>query len=330
MKFKLLFLLIAVNCLLLTIYSFSQVDLNLTLSSHPVYQSFQRQLTLLGYFNRPTSTAIYVFLISLLAIGYALLAKSKLNLRQLWLLIFTTLVTLLPSYPAFSHDIFNYMFDARLVTKYQVSPWQYKALDFPADTWTRFMRWTHRPSVYPPIWIGLSLAPSLLGVGKFTLTLLLFKLMAAGFYLGCCQLIAKLNPTALALFAFNPLVIIETLVNGHMEIVMALFGLLALYLARRKLFSWLSFIASVGIKYMTVFLLPTIISKKYLRQSVWLGAAVLIAWVIYYGFQPWYLLWLLPFALLLPVKNWEVKLLTLSSLAALFWNVPFILGLKPW
>ena len=192
------------------------------------------------------------------------------------------------------------------------------------------MRWTHRPSVYPPVWIGISIIPSVLGLGKFTFTLLLFKLLAAGFYLGCCKLISKLNPTALALFALNPLVIIETLVNGHIEIVMIFFGLLALYLARRKLLSWLSFTASVGIKYMTVFLLPALVNRKYLRQSVWLGAAVLIAWVIYYGFQPWYLLWLLPFALLLPVKNWEVKLLTLSSLAALFWNVPFILGLKPW
>jgi hypothetical protein len=326
MKFKLLVLLLAISYLLLAIYSFSQVDLNLTLSSHPIYQSFQRQLTSLGYFNRPLSTAIYIFIVLLLVTGYWLLA----NFKRIWLLIALTTVILLPSYPAFSHDIFNYMFDARIVTRYQLSPWEYKALDFPADTWTRFMRWTHRPSIYPPVWIGLSLIPSILGMGKFTLTLLLFKAMAAGFYLGCCKLISKLNPPALGLFAFNPLVIIETLVNGHMEIAMAFFALLALHSIQRKLFSWLSLTTSVGIKYITIFLLPVMINKKYLRPSVWLGIALLIAWVIYYGFQPWYLLWVLPFAYLLPVKSWEVKLVTFSSLAALFWNVPFIYGLKPW
>ena len=330
MKTKFLVGLWFVVCGLWLIYSFSQVDLNLTLSTDPLYQSFQKQLTFLGYFNRPLSTVIYVLLIFLLAISYWLLVKSRLNLRQFWLAVLVTVIILLPSYPAFSHDIFNYMFDARIVTKYGVSPWEYKALDFPADTWTRFMRWTHRPSVYPPVWIGLSLVPAVLGMGKFTLTLFLFKLMTAGFYLGCCKLISRLNQTALVLFAFNPLIIIETLVNGHMEIVMIFFALLAIYLTGHRLLSWLSFITSIGIKYMTVLLLPVMINQKYLRHSIWLGIMLTAVWVIYYGFQPWYLLWVLPLAYLLPRKSWEVKLLTLFSLAALSWNVPFVAGLLPW
>lgn len=324
-----------VSFLLLTVYSFSQVDLNLTLSSNPVYQSFQKQLTYLGYFNRPLSTAIYIFIVLLLAISYWLLAKSAakkiLTHRQLWMFTSLTVIMLIFSYPAFSHDIFNYMFDARIITKYGVSPWEYKALDFPTDTWTRFMRWTHRPSVYPPVWIGLSLVPAVLGMGKFTLTLFLFKLMAAGFYLGSIWLIVRWKGLLPAtLFAFNPLVIVETLVNGHMEIVMAFFGLLAIYLSRRKLLSWLSLLVSIGIKYMTILLLPAMINPKYLRQSVWLGMVLVIAWVIYYGFQPWYLLWVLPFVYLLPLNSLEVKLLTLASIAALFWNVPFVAGLLSW
>ena len=160
MKFKLIFFLLLVTCSLLLVYSFSQVDLNLTLSSNPTYQTFQSNLTWLGYFRRPLSTAVYVILISLFLISYLLILNSKFSIRQLWLLILLAVVILLPSYPAFSHDIFNYLFDARIVTKYGLSPWDYKALDFPADPWIRFMRWTHRSSVYPPIWIGLSLIPS--------------------------------------------------------------------------------------------------------------------------------------------------------------------------
>src|SRR3972149_9460018 len=173
------FCLTAIAFILLTLYSFSQIDLNLTLSGYLYYQKFQNMMIGLGYYRRPLSAAIYLILLVLIFLTYLkwlkLIRKYKISRNQLkWLLLIIVLAGIF-SYPAFSHDIFNYMFDARLVTKYQVSPWHYKALDFPADTWTRFMRWTHRPSVYPPIWIGLSLAPSLLGVGKFTLTLLLFK-----------------------------------------------------------------------------------------------------------------------------------------------------------
>lgn len=331
MKFKLLVLLLATSYVLLAIYSFSHLDLNLTLSTNPIYQSFQKQLTYLGYFNRPLSTIIYLSLIFLLTTCYLILTtlakKNLISHRQTWLTIFLITLILLFSYPAFSHDIFNYMFDARIVTKYGLSPWEYKALDFPVDTWTRFMRWTHRPSVYPPVWIGISLLPSLLGFGKFTLTLGLFKLFAAAAYLGCCKLISKLNQKALVLFAFNPLVIIETLVNGHMEIIMVFFGLLAIYLTlqHRRFLSWVSFIGSVGIKYMTVYLTPILLKgDKWLRRTVWLGLILTTVWIIYYGFQPWYGLWILPFAYLLPIKSWEVKLLTLFSLAAPFWNLPLV------
>lgn len=339
MKFKFLFGLLAIGYALLAIYSFSQIDLNLTLSSNVAYQAFQKQLILLGYFNRPLSTAIYIGLTFLLFTSYLLLIKFVKNqivsLKQLWFAIIVCVIILIPSYPAFSHDIFNYMFDARIVTKYGLSPWQYKALNFPADTWTRFMRWTHRPSVYPPVWIGLSLLPSVLGLDKFTFTLLLFKLMAAGFYLGSCYLILQLskalkqpNPLLhLALFAFNPLVIIETLVNGHMEIVMAFFALLALYLSlqSKALLSWLSLIASMGIKFMTLYLAPLLVKgQSWLRRTIWFGLILTIAWIIYYGFQPWYILWVLPFVYLLPLDFWEIKIMTLLSFTALFWNLPLI------
>ncbi len=333
MKFKLIFFLFLVTCSLLLIYSFSQVDLNLTLSSNSAYQSFQKTLTNLGYFNRPLSTTIYIVLISLLSISYFFILNSKFSIRQLWLLILLAVVILLPSYPAFSHDIFNYLFDARIVTKYGLSPWHYKALDFPADTWIRFMRWTHRSSVYPPIWIGLSLIPSWLGMGKFILTLGLFKTIISAAYLGCCKLIYKLKPPALVLFAFNPLVIVEALVNGHMEFVMISFGLLSLY-SNRKIFRGLWYLASVGIKFMTGYLLPAVLNPKHLRLSIQLGMILLVGWVIYYGFQPWYILWVFPFAVLLGWEKWETKLLTAASISSLFWNIPLVqsgdFNLPPW
>ena len=339
-RFPLLVLLFSASFGLLTVYSFSQVDLNLTLSSLPLYQAFQAVLTNLGYFHRPLSTFLYLNIILLFTISYALLAifarQKKISSKQIWLLVFLAVIILLPSYPAFSHDVFNYLFDARIVTKYGLSPWHYKALDFPADEWIRFMRWTHRLTPYPPIWIGLSLIPSFLGFGKFVITLGLFKLMAAFTYLGSSLLILRIsrqlkrkNPLKiLALFALNPLVVIESLINAHIEITMVFFGLLAinLMLKKRKVLSWSAYIASVGIKLMTAYLVLVLVKgKKYLRHSIWLGIAATLSFIAWRDFQPWYILWVFPFSLLLKQPSWESQLLILASISALFWNIPRVL-----
>jgi len=335
-KSPLIFFLFLVTCFLLLVYSFSQVDLNLTLSPHPLYQSFQKNLTTLGYFHRPLSTSIYISILLLITACYLLLARmaKKMSAKQTWLLIILATIILLPSYPAFSHDIFNNIFDARIVTKYGLSPWHYKALDFPADTWIRFMRWTHRPSVYPPIWIGLSLIPSFVGIGKFILTLGLFKVMAALAYLGSAKLIYKIsqklnqNPSlALSLYAFNPLVIVESIVNAHMETTMTFFALLSFYLflTHKKFLSWVFYLTAIGIKFMTFYLAPVLVKgKKYLPHAVTLGTITTLAFIIWYGFQPWYILWTLPFAIFLK-KSFLKTLIISMSLAALFWNIPLIL-----
>ena len=45
-------------------YSFSQIDLNLTLFQFQPYLDFQYWLTQLGYFNRPLSTAIFLLILA--------------------------------------------------------------------------------------------------------------------------------------------------------------------------------------------------------------------------------------------------------------------------
>src|SRR3989338_1949252 len=165
---------------LLFIYSYTQVDLNLILSSSGVYQSIQNNLTWVGYFNRPLSSAIYIFILFCLFVFYFILVKEVKNGRLkgkkfLFILCISSFLTFF-SYPAFSHDLFNYMFDARIVTKYHYNPYFYKALDFPDDSWIRFMRWTHRTYTYGPVWLLTTIPFSALGFGKFVVTLLNFKL----------------------------------------------------------------------------------------------------------------------------------------------------------
>src|SRR5258708_36906519 len=74
--------------------------------------------------------------------------------------------------------------------------------------------------------------PYFFGFGNFLLTLFGFKLIASISYLAMSFLILKItkNPLSAAIFALNPLVIMESLVSGHNDIFMMFFALLSLYL----------------------------------------------------------------------------------------------------
>src|SRR3989344_5615444 len=205
----------------LTVYSYSQVDLNLTLSTNAFYQKLQQPLLILGYFNRPVSTQILVVLLTGLYLVYFLslwlVKKQVMTRKQMWWMIGITSL-LIFAYPAFSHDLFNYMFDARIVTDYGLSPSFFKALDFPNDLWVRFMHWTHRYYPYGPVWLWLTLIPAILGSNKFVITLMLFKITFLIFHLCNCWLVFKiaqlLNPKhsymSVVFYAFNPLILIES------------------------------------------------------------------------------------------------------------------------
>jgi len=342
---------------LLAVYSYSQIDLNLTLFSNSIYQRFQQAMIHLGYFDRPLSTAIFLLVIFILYTLYFILLllvkREKITEKQIWLLVGLSVAVLIFSYPAFSHDIFNYMFDAKIVTYYHLSPYEYKALDFPDDSWTRFMHWTHRYYPYGPLWIVLTIPISLLGLGKFTLTLLSFKIMFAIFHLGNIYLIKKIlekfeKPrlikskllSAVTFYALNPLILVESLVSPHNEILMLFFLLLAIYLAfnnRGYLLSFLSLIASTGIKFLTAITLPVFIfvwQKKRWRSEVgWTKVILVMIFLItlaigYLIWQresySWYLVPLLGITSLYPQSRISLFLSTGLSSGFLLRYAPFI------
>lgn len=260
----------------LVVYSYSQIDLNLTLFSNSAFLYFQSILIQLGYYNRPLSTLIFFFLLVGLSVFYILFlrlcAKKEIPLNQIWNIIICSYTILLFSYPAFSHDIFNYLFDARIVTKYQLSPYYFTALDFPHDTWIRFMHWTHRLYPYGPLWLGFSLIPSYLGLGKFVLTLFLFKVLFYFSTLGSAWGIVKIASCKksenlslpLVFFALNPLILIEGLVSPHNEISMFFFTILGflLLLKSKRIYSSLLFLVGFGIKFLPIIFIPFVFIKK--------------------------------------------------------------------
>lgn len=341
-KFHLTIIFYAILIIGFIIYSYTQVDLNLTLSSNKYYQVIQQKLTFLGFYQRPLSSILFLFFLAAFFIGYLIVlneAKNHLTYKTLWKLIALSSI-LIFAYPAFSHDIFNYMFDARIVTKYGLDPVYFKALDFPQDTWTRFMHWTHRYYPYGQGWLIITLLPSYFGLGKFTLTLFIFKLLFLGFHLTNCVLIQKIvrnlkmnSIFAVAFYALNPLILIEGLVSPHNEVMMLTFVLLTFFwLYKHKIiFPILSILLSFSIKYISIILLPLVLWYKntnwlkFFHLTYYFWVLALIPVVAQRELYSWYVIPIIGIASLLHIGD-ILQIITLGvTSGTLAKYIPFIL-----
>ena len=152
---NLLHFLFALGIIGFFLYSFTQIDLSLTLSKASVWQDIQKSFQHIGYFQRPLSTLIFLILTLFLFLIYSLYLKfslaNKLTRKKVWYLIIFISIVLSFSYNAFSYDIFNNIFDAKILTYYHQNPFIHKALDFPNDPMLSFMHWTHRTYPYGPM-----------------------------------------------------------------------------------------------------------------------------------------------------------------------------------
>ncbi|PIY72387.1 hypothetical protein COY87_01240 [Candidatus Roizmanbacteria bacterium CG_4_10_14_0_8_um_filter_33_9] len=310
---------------ILAFYSYALIDPNITFFQHPLWVMFRDPLVQFGYYNREGSWWTYFILVILLFLFsfFAVRFYKKINIVKLSCVIGGILLF---SYPFLSHDFFNYMFDARILTYYGKNPYLFKALDFPADKWTRFMHWTHRTYPYGPIFLILSLVPSFLGFGKFTLTFILFKATFIGLYIISVVLLSRLNKKWAVMFATHPLIIIEGLVSSHNDMVALSFAIIGIYFLYKNKNKWgrILFLLSLGIKYLSfpVFFVRAPIPKGFLsflkniknkilnhssktlldrlrnNQNVMLFA-LQIGIILYVSFvgeiQPWYFLGLLAF-----------------------------------
>ncbi len=350
-KLYLLFFSYLVYLFSLFLYSFTQVDLDLTLSRSSIFQFLEKKFQYVGYFQRPESAMIFSILMVLAFVFYLIFFylgwKKKLTKKQIWFLILGTFVFLILSYNAFSYDIFNYMFDAKIITHYGQNPYTTPALAFPHDPMINFMRWVHRVYPYGPFWLVLTVPLSYIGLNYFLPTFFLFKIMIGLSLLGTAYFISKIlkevspenENLGLIFFALNPLVYIETFVSAHNDMPMLFFCVLALYLFIKRSYinSAAAYLFSVGIKFATGLLAPVILYLGYLKyskkkinwehififSSLFMVVAVFLA-TFRFVYQPWYFLYVLPFAALTPKKYYIYIPVFVISILSLFQYLPFI------
>ena len=306
---------------LFSIYSYALVDLNLTLFDHKLWDNFRSFIIQIGYFNRGLSTMIFFSGIVIFYLLYFLSKKLKPNPIKLAIVI--GLVSLI-AYPFLSHDFFNYMFDAKILTFYGKNPYLFRALDFPADHWTRFMHWTHRVYPYGPTFLPITLIPSFLSGGKFILSLFFFKLTFTGFYLAAVWVVNKIDKNKALIIATHPLIIIEGLITPHNDLIAMSLGLIGIYLLfNKKLWSRVFFIVSGLIKYSTLPILLIFKKNKWLNILAFIGILVPLFYLSFYSeIQPWYFLILFIF---LPVFPNLIKKIDIFLMGLIFSYYPYIM-----
>src|SRR3989344_2351550 len=327
---KLLILLNSAVYLTLAIFSFAYVDLNLTLSQNKLLLNFVGFMQQLGYFSRPAATLIFTALIltafTFFIINLYLFFKKRASAAYLKFSIVANTVILIFAYPFLSHDLFNYMFDAKIILNYHANPYTHRPLDFPSDEWLRFMHWVHRYSPYGPLWLLYSLIPATLGFGKFILNFFAFKIFIGIFHLVNSYLIFKIlgkinkkyQLLGTAFYALNPILLIEGVINSHNDIVLATFLLLPVYFLtfKKPLLSFVAIILGTLIKYIPLLNLPWLIRENFSKNKkivrfILFNLTTMAIFTFFFSsfnitvpfvssgatqtqFQPWYLFWTLP------------------------------------
>jgi hypothetical protein len=347
------------------LWSFTQTDPNLLYSWNSNWVRFQN---LMWQIPRVTSVWWYVVNVALAFLFYlSFLRRQESSQKRissfsgsrtrLLVVAFTGMAIgfLIFSNNALSHDIYNYMFNAKAVMVYSKDPHVKSALEIaPGDEWLRFMHNVHTEAPYGRTWTYMTLVPSFLGMGKFLPTFVAFKLfMVLGFAI-LIWLQKQMHAKNILLFVLNPLVLIETLMNGHNDVwMMALaLGSLLLVLRVKKLLSWptlvsaLLLLLSTQIKEATLVLIPLwialVIPENYpslrlrsgqamlrMTKTYWPEIAALLLFLPLFTersqqFHPWYLIWALTFIPFMRVRYLQVLLVTFS-LTSFLRYVPFLL-----
>lgn len=207
--------------------------------------------------------------------------------------------------PVYSSDIFSYAMFGRLSVIYDANPYVVTPLErAAADPLMTYVAWGDITSPYGPVWAMIS-AVVALGHHATPIALVLrFKLLslAATLFNGWLiyQIVKKRSPGwapwAYLAFAWNPLVIVDGVINGHNDMVILAFVLSGAWLLQRRPSLSMAFLVlSALIKYSTVPMLGAsvmrYIRRSWRRPASWtriLPAAAIVALISVAAFHPFW------------------------------------------
>lgn len=250
-----------------------------------------------------TSTAFieFLLLIALAFAAYGLCALSILRqkpetkmwqtLSLIWLgTIVAGSIYVLTS-ALLSNDFIVYASYGRVLATYHANPYFVPQSAFPQDPLYSLNYWAHSTAAYGPIWLLICAFWALILSPNPVQYILAFRLFAFAAHLCNIFLVTAIlrtmgrSPRTIALgtllYAWNPLVLLESCLNGHNDVFMVTFILLGILLTvraeqkgsfylRNYLLPLITFILSALIKFITIpliLLFLILLAAKVLRSS---------------------------------------------------------------
>ena len=176
---------------------------------------------------------------------------------------------MLLAYPFTSGDLFEYIIRGRVASEYGGNPFYDTPSLYPGDPFLYYSSWRYWPSAYGPLWELLASSLTSLSGDGVVANAVAFKLAAIAAYAGTAALIGlNLRATrpswalrGVALFAWNPLVIVETAGNGHNDSLMVLFVAAGAFLVvkRRYTLAAMAMVLGALVKFIPALLLPLVL-----------------------------------------------------------------------
>ena len=251
---------------------------------------------------------IVIGLLLLFSMLYIFMVKEEKNIfkNRKQILVFITIISFIFMLilPYLSSDIYYYIGDSWLCSKYHENPYYTSVKDLQDsgindEILNNTGYWKNTVSVYGPLYNLLSALLSFLSFGKITDALYIFKVASLFIHILNCYYIYKLTKSKkyMLLYGLNPLILLELLSNVHNDIYLILFLILTLYALIKKKNIYLTIIClalSIAIKYSTVLIVPFILiyyfrkEKTFKRIFLSIASGLAILAIVIALYAPYY------------------------------------------
>jgi hypothetical protein len=140
--------------------------------------------------------------------------------------------------PQTSNDVWSYTMYGRLVTVHDANPYEHAPADFAADPFARRVspRWSHQPSVYGPVFVGVAAAGTWVAGDSVLASRLFFQILAALALVAVLAVVWRTtrNLAALIFLGLNPVFVVIVVNGGHNDAWLGLAILLATLAAQQR------------------------------------------------------------------------------------------------
>ncbi len=229
MRFLLFTILITLVTLYLLLFSYFWIDIGLIYmlaQTHPFFNNLFAY-RLWGSHNQLVFVVIFLLAIMtlfILQLGTLFGWLNKIKVKKLLVLFAITSLILACSYNFVSHDVFNYLFFAKVTWVSHQNPYQVTPQMHNQDLWVSFMHNIDSTYTYGIFYLIYSIIPiAIFGVSHFILIFYGLRIMNFFLFFLAGLLLLKINKGDKKVFSYwflNPYLIVELLMNAHNDLLM--------------------------------------------------------------------------------------------------------------